>query len=64
MKYTGQGKKNNIVIRRNPEFSNDTWKPTLPLTDKMAVEAVTYFQQLKYDVKWISVTEWNNKEFN
>jgi hypothetical protein len=64
MKYTGHGKKNNIVIRKNPEFANDTWTPTLPLTDKMAVEAVTYFQRLQYDVKWISVSEWNSGAFN
>ena len=63
MKYTGQGRKNNIVIRKNPEFANDVWMPTEPLTDKMAVYAVQYFKQLQYQVKWISLAQWESGNF-
>jgi hypothetical protein len=63
MKYKTQGRKNNIVIRKNPEFVNDAWMPTEPLTDKMALYAVKYFQQLKYQVKWISLAQWESGNF-
>ena len=63
MKKTGQGRKNNIVIRKNPEFVNDAWMPTKPLTDKMAVYAVQYFKQLQYQVKWISLAQWESGNF-
>jgi hypothetical protein len=63
MKLKTQGRKNNIVIRRNPEFENDDWMPTKRLTDKMAVEAVMYFKKLNYEVKWLSLSQWDSKNF-
>ncbi|CAB4121785.1 hypothetical protein UFOVP17_7 [uncultured Caudovirales phage] len=63
MKYNGQGKKNNIVVRKDPLWANDKWKPTEPLTDKMAIEAVNYFSRLQYQVKWISLAQWESGNF-
>jgi hypothetical protein len=63
MKLKNQGKKNNIVIRRNPEFKNDEWMPTQKLTEKSAVEAVMYFKKLNYEVKWISLSQWESQDF-
>lgn len=64
MKYKTQGRKNSIVIRKDPQWENDTWKPTLPLTDKMAVEAIVYFKSLGYEIRWLSITEWETGAFN
>jgi hypothetical protein len=63
MKFKGQGRKNNIVIRRNPEFDGDEWVATAPITDKCAVYAVEFFKQLQYEVKWISLAQWESKNF-